>query len=131
MLPKSNISIKIKEVKQPSKTYKLDLLNKRIVGYVDGIEAVRQSVNKILETERYKHCIYSWDYGFEGRSLIGKETDFVKVAIKRKIKEALLADDRILGIYNIGVAGKGDSITCSFTVDSKEGSFDMSYQLNS
>lgn len=49
--------------KIPSYTYKLD--DTRVRGYVDGSEAVKQAVYKILMTERYKYIIYGFNYGVE------------------------------------------------------------------
>ncbi|WDV47459.1 DUF2634 domain-containing protein [Clostridiaceae bacterium M8S5] len=129
MLPISNLPINIKKVRKPSKTYKLDLEGKRIVGFIDKLDAIEQSVRKILSTDRYKYLIYSWNYGFEGNSLLGQDTDLVKIAIKRKIKEALLVDDRIIDVSDFDVKGVGDSVTCSFTVNSVEGVFKTYYEL--
>nr|WP_313785006.1 DUF2634 domain-containing protein [Paenibacillus larvae] len=39
---------------------------------MDGLEAIRQAVHKILHTERYEHLIYSPDYGSELTGLIGQ-----------------------------------------------------------
>lgn len=42
------------------------------LGKADGEEANRQAILKILNTERYKNVIYSWDYGVELQDLRGK-----------------------------------------------------------
>ena len=39
-------------VEQTSNTYAIDYENNRIVGYVDGIEAVKQAIYLILQTEK-------------------------------------------------------------------------------
>ena len=44
------------EKEQPSLTYKLDLDTGRIVGKVDGLEAVNQFILKALLTPRF-HCL--------------------------------------------------------------------------
>lgn len=41
------------------------------LGKADGEEANRQAILKILNTERYKNVIYSWDYGVELQDLRG------------------------------------------------------------
>ena len=56
--------------KQPSRTYRLK--NDRVLGYVDGLEAVKQAVNCILNTERFEYVIYSWNYGREFSKLYGR-----------------------------------------------------------
>ena len=39
---------------------------------VTGVEAVRVWIWKALKTARFHHDIYTWDYGCEAESLIGK-----------------------------------------------------------
>ncbi|MEJ9165084.1 DUF2634 domain-containing protein, partial [Paenibacillus graminis] len=69
MIPESETPIlneDMEETPQPSLTYKLDLANGRIGAVdVDGLEAVKQVVFKILSTSRFEHLIYSGDYGNE------------------------------------------------------------------
>ncbi len=50
---------------KPSKTYKLDLDKGRIMGMVDGQEAVRQAIRKAIITPRFKCLIYNSQYGSE------------------------------------------------------------------
>ena len=61
------IPIPIDEVteaeEQPSLTYRLDLDNGRIVGKVDGLEAVNQAIRKAIITPRFKCLIYDDQYG--------------------------------------------------------------------
>ena len=45
------------EKEQPSLTYKLDLKAGRIVGKVDGLEAVNQYIEKALLTPRFHCCL--------------------------------------------------------------------------
>ena len=85
----------LKIVQKPSKTFKLDMENKRIIDMVDGLEAVKQSVYCILNTERFEWLIYSWNYGSELKDLFGKSSGLVKAKIKKRIREALIQDDRI------------------------------------
>ena len=96
MIPEVNEEISEIEVEtQPSKTYFFDMDNGRIRGIADELEAVRQAVYLILNTERYDHLIYSWDYGVELKELIGEQKEYAYPEIKRCITEALLQDDRI------------------------------------
>ena len=48
-----------------------------------------------LYISRYKHIIYSSDYGVELADLFGKPMPYVIPEIPRRIEEALLVDDRI------------------------------------
>ena len=59
--------------KWPSKTYVMNIDGERITGTMtDDIEAVKQAIYKILNTERYQYPIYSWNYGVELADLFGK-----------------------------------------------------------
>ena len=79
----------------PSMTYRMSEEKKEVRGALDGMEAVKQAVYKILQTERYKYVIYDWNYGVELEDLFGKAVSFVIPELQRRITEALLADDRI------------------------------------
>lgn len=83
---------------QPSLTYKMDLENNLILGYADGQEAMRQTIYKILSTERYQYAIYSWDYGIELADLYGEPLTYVCPELERRITEALTWDGRIEGV---------------------------------
>ena len=83
--------------KWPSKTYVMNIDGERITGTMtDDIEAVKQAIYKILNTERYQYPIYSWNYGVELADLFGKPIAYVLPEIPRRIKEALVADDLII-----------------------------------
>ncbi len=103
---------------QPSKTYKMELSEgKNVRGFVDGLDAMRQTVFRILSTERYQHLIYSWNYGIETLDLYGEPVTYVCPELERRITEALTQDDRITGVdefeHDISVKG---SIHTTFTV---------------
>ncbi len=101
MIPKLediNIGDEIEIVEQPTLTYAFDFKAGEIVGYKDRLEAMEQVVFKILNTERYKHLIYDWDYGVELADLFGKPIPYVCSELKRRIREALFTDDRIIEV---------------------------------
>lgn len=101
----------------PSTTYRLDFVNKRIIGIVDGPEAVMQFIKKVLNTDKYAYSIYDWYYGNEIFSLVGMPYDYVKTECPRIIEEALLADDRILSVENFKFSKLSvDSLSVSCTV---------------
>lgn len=123
MLPKTTTRIpsSIKVVQQPSKTFRMDMENKRIVGFVDGLDAVAQSVYCTLGTERYEHIIYSWNHGVELQNLTGKPISYVKSELKRRITEALIQDDRISGVDTFDFEVKQGRLNVSFTVHTNTG----------
>lgn len=124
----NNISIEgVNGVRQPSNTYRMRIEEERVDGkIVNEVEAVKQAVYKILNTERYKHIIYSTDYGVELADLFGKPIPYVLPEIPRRIAEALLVDDRIKKVDNfeLNYNKKGD-VTCLFVVHSIFGAFDV------
>lgn len=102
MIPSVNdvLSVNLKIESQPSKNYKMNIEQNTIKGVSDGLEAMKQVVYKILNTERYQHIIYSWNYGIELVDLFGEPLTYVLPELERRIKEALLQDDRINDVGN-------------------------------
>lgn len=70
----------------------------RIRSKTDGQEAMIQAVDKILRTERFVYPIYNNQYGNDFFELFGKSFGYATVEVERMVKEALLADDRILSV---------------------------------
>lgn len=97
MIPSTSgfLNLDFEIVEQPTKTYKMDLEGNTIRGNTDGLEAMKQTVFKILNTERYQYIMYSWNYGIETLDLYGEPMTWVIPELERRIKEALLWDTRI------------------------------------
>ena len=103
MIPSNSILLtnNVEVKSQPSKTYKMDSTQMSIGNnYVNGKDALIQTIYKILNTERYQHIMYSWNYGVEFLDLFGKPIHYVCPEIERRITEALLQDDRITSVDN-------------------------------
>lgn len=100
----------------PSRTLKLDHDWKTITGTIDQIQAVEQAVFLILTTERYQWLIFSWNYGVELRNLIGKDPEYCIPEIERRIREALLQDDRITAVENFEFELNKKKVLTTFTV---------------
>jgi hypothetical protein len=102
MIPSGNtiLTTDLEVVTMPSKQHRMDLERNRIFGTCDTLEAIKQTVFKILNTERYKYIIYSWNYGIELEDLFGQPIPYVCPEIERRVKEALLQDDRITAVNN-------------------------------
>lgn len=121
----------IEYTEQPSLTWKLNTEKERITGRLDGLESVKQATSKILQTQRFRHLIYTAAYGAELDKLIGMNPAFVKSEATRMLQEALTQDDRITGIENVQTTATGDSLLIEFTVVSSYGSFDMTQEVSS
>lgn len=118
------IPLPIKEVteetEKPSKTYRLDLDAGRIVGMVDGIEAVNQAIRKALITPRFKCLIYDNQYGSEiTEAVIAKDAtpEYVEAVIPGFVKDALKPDTRILDVYDFEFEFRGDGAYIFFRAD--------------
>lgn len=111
-----------------TKTWKLDLENNRFLGKIDGIEAVKQTVYFILNTERFQYMIFSPQYGVELTDLIGKNRTYVNMVIENRIREALTADSRIRAISNFSSKWNRGLVTLTFTVQSVYGATDIEWK---
>ena len=78
-------------------------------------EAIKVWVYKAIKTTRYQHEIYSWDYGCEIESLIGRgfQLGFIAAETKRFIREALNVNPYITHVNKIDVTFEGDTLRAS------------------
>ena len=110
-----------------------DFVNDKAI-FVDGSlkivyknEAIKVWIYKAIKTNRYQHEIYSWDYGCEIESLIGKgfEVGFIKSETQRYIEEALLVNPYITKINKIDVEFSKDILTAYVDLETVYGRLDM------
>ena len=114
---------------QTDKTYKMQETILR--GKIEGKEAVRQAVYKILNTERYQYPVYSWDYGIELVDLYGEPFSYVCPELERRITEALTWDTRIRSADNFTFEQKaGGRILVTFTVHTVYGDIDTEQEVD-
>lgn len=130
MIPKSKLldtEINIVNKDNTHNTY--DITNNKIQGFKNNILALKEAIYKILSTEKYEYKIYSFSYGIDYSNLIGKDIEYVKIELKRKIKECLLSDSRITNVDNFKFVSTGDKLTCSFNVCSIYGEILISKEV--
>lgn len=113
---------------ETTKTYKFT--PDKIQGFIDGFNALQQAIYKVLSTEKYEYPIYSFNYGIELDDLIGKDPVYVQVELKRRIKECLLQDERIISVDNFQITRSGDELTCTFDVNSIYGTTTITKEVN-
>lgn len=107
----------------PAKTYRIDWVNKRIIGIVEDRDAVMQFIRKVLNTDKYAYEIYDWYYGNELLKLVGQSYDYAVTRIPNIFKEALLVDDRITDVRDFTFDRVSiDSVSVSCYVDTVYGS---------
>lgn len=119
----------LEEAREVSRTYKLHTDKKLILGYTDGLDAMDQAIYKILNTERYRYILYSWDYGMELEDLTGRELEFVLPELERRIKEALMQDDRIEEVTEFRFEFEKEKITVTFVVSTIFGDYEASKEV--
>lgn len=117
-MPEGNITVTenfevISEAELPTRTYKLDFERGRCAGFIDRKEAMEQAILKVIRTKRFAHLIYSDVYGFQ--DMIGQDRLFVRGELPRRIKEALLQDERITAIENFKLDFEKDEAYVSLT----------------
>lgn len=110
------IDLTVKEQSYIDRTYKMS--DTQIAGFVDGMEALKQSIHKALLTEQYEYPIYSFQYGIAWKQLIGEERSYVRAELRRMVEELLMRDNRIWSVDGFEFSFSGDSCHCSFNVSS-------------
>ena len=133
MLPVRNDRVEIKSELEaiPTKTYRMAIFGDKIQGKIDGQEAMKQAIYKILNTERYECPIYSWNYGIELKDLFGKSKTFCKVELVSRVKEALLQDERIIavGSFLFDDTKKRESLAMAFTAKTIYGDVEIAKEV--
>ena len=73
----------------------------------------------VLQIQRYRFFIYSWDYGNEYEEFIGKirTEEYIKSEARRMTEECLLVNENIKSINDFEINIKDDFLTISFTAN--------------
>ena len=117
MLPQSNIDLSRGVVfqDQPSLTWIADPVTNRLRGRGDNWEAVRQAVEVIVNVERFKWQIYTPNFGTDYGGLLGTDPGYAASELRRRLEDAFLPDNRILGIKDYAYTVRDVSLTVTFT----------------
>ena len=95
------------------------------------IALLQQAIHIILNTEPNTSPIYSYNFGLKTTDLIGKQPSYVIPILKKRIKQALLVDDRINDVVQFEFDYVGDgALLCKFTVISIYGNVYSEVSLN-
>jgi hypothetical protein len=120
MIPNINLLLTdIQEYQYGNKTYKIKLSpddNDSIDGFVNDLDAIKQAIYLIFNTERYAYNIYSWNYGIELVDLIGQPFSFVVAVLPKRIEDALKQDDRIEEVKDFNFTRQKNKLYTTFTV---------------
>lgn len=115
----------INQEEQPTYTYKLEYEKDRTIGWTDKQEAMKQAIYKILNTERYDFVIYTPNYGIELKNLIGQHVAYVIPEAERRIREALMWDSRITGVFEFSFEINKKIVDVSFKCNTIFGEIPM------
>jgi hypothetical protein len=110
----------MEETQIPTRTYKLDLENGRIIGFVDKEDAINQAAMKALYTPRFDCYAYDDQYGSEIRSLIGNPDatrEYIEAEMNFILNDTLRADGRFTGVDDLEIEFEGDEARFTFTAD--------------
>lgn len=114
----------------PSLTWYINKDTNRIQGTVDNYDAVVQAVQVILNVERFRWQIYSPYSGMQWRGLIGEDPGYVAAELQRRIRDALMMDDRVTGIKDFKYSIADDVLTASLTVATVYGDVQTTTEVN-
>lgn len=112
----------------PPREYGMDFKSGQLTGgIVEGREAIKVWIWLALQTPRYRHYIYTWDYGNEFEELIGKgfTKEYMEAEAQRMTEDCLLVNDSIQGIADFGLNMEGDTLTVSFTANTIYGDIEF------
>lgn len=105
----------------PTNTFMIDRDSGQVKGMGDGLEAMRQAVDIILHTERFRWQIYNQNFGSELEGLIGDDYEFIAGELPRRIEDAFSVDSRILKAGNYVFSRRGDAVKVTFDVSTVYG----------
>lgn len=85
---------------------------------IEGNQAIQVWCYKAIKTPRFQYDIYSWDYGSEVLSLIGKQytPSLTQSELKRYIEEALLINPYILEVNVLDTSFKDTLLSANVKV---------------
>ena len=111
------------------RTYRMDHEHGRIWGMIDGADAVRQAIWKILSTRRFAYFLYDDQYGCDVFNKIGDSDltpEYLDADIPAMIEDALSADARVTGIrdFSYDVVGQ-DEVHVQFVAETIYGEMEM------
>ena len=114
-------------VKLP-KEYGIDFQTGQLTGkIVEGLEAIKVWIWLCLHTERFRHAIYSADYGTSFEQYIGHvlSDEYINTDCESEITDALLINEYIESIEEFEAVRNSDSLNIKFRVVTKFGSIEV------
>ena len=130
MIPKTSLTVNnIRTVTIPTNTYRIIIDKDRVSGETDGLDAMKQAVYLILSTERYAYPVFSWNYGVELKDLFGQPTTYVEAVLEYRIRDALMADERITDVRNFEFSSQKNTVSATFEVVTNQGNVQSTVEV--
>lgn len=114
-------------IKAP-KEYGINFQTGQLTGkIVEGLEAIKVWIWLCMHTERFRHAIYSADYGTSLEQYIGHmlSEEYINTDCESEITDALLINEYIESIEDFEAVRNSDSLNISFRVVTKFGSIEV------
>ena len=91
------------------------------------MEAILQWARIALSTDRYFYPQYSWNYGSDLNTLIGKnyEKGYIESEARRMVEETLTVHEDILGIDDFECMLENEKLKATFTIETTYGRGEM------
>ena len=115
-------------VLQIPKEYGVDFTTGQLTGtIVEGLEAIKVWIWGCLRTERYRHAIYSWQYGVEYEQYIGQTVtdEYLQNDCQSETEEALMVNPYITGLSDFEASFSGSKLHVKFTVETILGNLEV------
>lgn len=117
---------------ETSRTYKLDLDAGRIIGIIDELDAMEQSIRKAIATPRFDCLIYDDQYGSETACAdmnVGATEEYRRSAIEGFVRDALSQDTRILEIGDFEIEFADDEAYISVPISTIFGEIQLDKEV--
>ena len=127
----SNIDIAESEenkVIEVPREYGIDFTTGQLTGkIVEGIEAIKVWIWLCMHTERFRHAIYSSDYGTALDQYFGHvlSDEYINTDCESEISDALLMNEYIESIEDFEAVRNSDTLNIKFRVVTKFGSLEV------
>ena len=114
-------------VKVP-KEYGINFQTGQLTGkIVEGLEAIKVWIWLCMHTERFRHAIYSADYGTSLEQYIGHmlSQEYINTDCESEISDALLINEYIESIEDFEAVKDGEHLRVSFRAVTKFGNIEV------
>lgn len=125
------VAEELAEERQIPREYEIDFATGQLTGkIVEGLDAIKVWIWLALQAPRYRYYIYTWDYGNEFDSLIGRgyTEEYIDAEARRMTEECLLANKDIESISDFRISMSGDLLSVSFWANTIYGEIEVTDQ---